>query len=235
MDGQQEQFEEAGARHQPDGRQPFFRRIEGHFGRRLLSGFLVLVPLIVTYAVLRLAFVFIDENVRPFVAAVLRFEGTILDFTGIGVIITLVILYVIGAFFAGARFQSWLDSVWTAIPVVKNIYGVARQSIDLLAAPTGHRFNRVVFIEWPRQGVRALGFVTGHIGAEGDDGTHLVVVYIPTVPNPTSGNLAWVSEDEIIETDYTVEEAMKVVFSGGIVLPEMTATHSLKELPQVDD
>jgi uncharacterized membrane protein len=229
VDGQQEQIQELAESQPPYDRQPFFRRLEGHIGRRLLSGFVVLVPLIVTYVILRVGFVFVDENVRPF------FEGTPLDFPGIGVIITLAILYVIGAFFAGKRFQSWLDSVWTAIPVVKNIYGVARQSIDLLAAPTGHRFSRVVFVEWPRPGVKALGFVTGHIRVGQDDGSRLVVVYIPTVPNPTSGNLAWVGEDDIIETDYSVEEAMKAVFSGGIVLPEMPATHSIKKLPIAEE
>ena len=190
-----------------------FRRIQGHFGPRLVSGFLVLIPLIVTYTLLRFGFVFVDETIRPFFINVFGLEESFLDFTGIGVIIAIASLYVVGAFFAGARFQRWLDSVGTAIPVVKNIYGVARQSIDLLAAPTGQRFNRVVFVEWPRPGVRALGFVTGYIGSETPEDIRLVVVYIPTVPNPTSGNLAWVGEDEIIETDYTVEEAMKAIFS----------------------
>ena len=82
----------------------------------------------------------------------------------------------------------------------------------------------------------AVGFVTGrayrenrNLG-EGEEPQSLVVVYIPTVPNPTSGNLAFVMEDDLMETDLTVEDAMKLVFSGGIVLPDSV---SMARLPRV--
>ena len=121
---------------------------------------------------------------------------------------------------AGRRAVSWQNAVLSRIPVVKSIYGVAKQATDSLTSPSGHQFSRVVFIEWPRQGLLALGFITGHCPSPTADGTDLLVVYIPTVPNPTSGNLAFVTEDKVIETKLTVEEAMKIVFSGGMVLPE---------------
>ena len=108
------------------------------------------------------------------------------------------------------------------IPVVKNIYSVANQATQALSTPLEHQFSRVVFIEWPRPGVRALGFVTGHIHARSERQQGTVVIYIPTVPNPTSGMLAWINEEDVMETDITVEDAMKVVFSGGIVLPKLT-------------
>jgi uncharacterized membrane protein len=80
-------------------------------------------------------------------------------------------------------------------------------------------FSRVVFIEWPREGMIALGFVTARV-VKPDSEESLAIVYIPTVPNPTSGNMALVSEDDLFETDLTVEDAMKLVFSGGIVPPD---------------
>ena len=80
-----------------------------------------------------------------------------------------------------------------------------------------------------------MGFVTGHLHAGISQGPPTVVVYIPTVPNPTSGMLAWVPEDEVIETDFTVEEAMKAVFSRGIVLPEARALPSLDPIPQLEE
>ena len=133
----------------------------------------------------------------------------------------LVGLYVVGALVAsrlGSRVFSWQAVVLSRVPVVKNIYSLAKQTADAIYSPSGNRFSRVVFLEWPRPGVRALGFVTGHSHLPRDD-RRLLVVYIPTVPNPTSGNLAFVPEDDVVEAGLTVEEAMKVVFSGGIVLP----------------
>ena len=194
--------------------QSLLRRLERHVWRRVVSGFVVLVPLIITILILRLVFLFVDDIFRP------SFENTPLDIAGIGVLITLVLLYLVGAFLAGKRIQALQDAVLSRIPIVRSIYGVARQATNALSTPSGHHFNRVVFLEWPRPGFRALGFVTGHLHAPKARGDTLVVVYIPTVPNPTSGNLAWVHEEELVEADLTVEEAMKAIFSGGIVLPE---------------
>ena len=190
------------------------RRLERHIGRRVLSGFLLLVPLLITIWILFFVVNLVDDFFRP------ALVKTPLDFTGIGVIVTLALFYVVGAFFAGQRFQSWQDAVLTRIPVVRTIYGLARQATQSLSSPTSSRFNRVVFLDWPRPGVRAMGFVTGSLDFPGEGGSTLLVVYIPTVPNPTSGMLAWVPEDEVVDADFTMEEAMKAVFSGGIVLPK---------------
>ena len=103
------------------------------------------------------------------------------------------------------------------IPFVKSVFGVSRQIMTSVTAQ--YNFSRVVFIEWPREDMIAMGFVTGRAYSE-RTGESLAVVYVPTVPNPTSGNMALVLEDDIIETDMSVEDAMKLVFSGGISLPE---------------
>ena len=193
-------------------------RLQRHVGRRIVSGFLILVPLIITFLIFRVVYVYVEGLFDPIVG---DFAWA---FPGIGVLITLILLYVAGAFLAGKRVRTWEDSLLSRIPIVGSIYSVSRQSIDALSSTTGQHFSRVVFLDWPRPGVRAMGFVTGHLH-EGIDGSGaMVVVYIPTVPNPTSGMLAWVPEDQVISTDITVEEAMKAVFSGGIVLPSFKAT-----------
>ena len=122
-------------------------------------------------------------------------------------------------------------AILSHIPVVKNIYGVAKQATDSLTTPSGQEVNRVVLIEWPRPGLFALGFTTGHSHASHPDDAVLVVVYIPTVPNPTSGNLAFVREEEVYATDITMEEAMKIVFSGGVVVPESMKMHETAKVP----
>lgn len=190
-------------------------KIERHLWRRIVSGFLVVVPLGVTFLIFRFVVNYLDDIIRP------RFENTPVDFPGIGLVVILIALYLIGAIVSarlGRRAFDVQHAVLGRVPVIKSVYSVARQATDALSTPMESQVNRVVFIEWPRPGYRAMGFVTGHMPA-GDDHPAWVIVYVPTVPNPTSGNLAFVSEDEIIDTDVSVEEAMRTVFSGGIIPP----------------
>ena len=196
-------------------------RLQRHVGRRIVSGFLILVPLIITFLILRFAYVYVEGFFSPVVD---EFAWT---FPGIGVLVTLLLLYITGAFLAGKRVRSWEDYMLSRVPILGSIYSVSRQSIDALSSTTGQHFSRVVFLDWPRPGVRAMGFVTGHLHAGIEGSGAVVVVYIPTVPNPTSGMLAWVPENDVISTDITVEDAMKAVFSGGIVLPSIEASSSI--------
>ena len=206
------------------------QRLEGHVWRRMFAGLFVLIPLLVTVVIVWLAIDRLDGFVPSFVT-------DRVDFTGIGLVSALVLLYVIGWLAAtrlGDHVVGWEKAVLGRVPVVKHIYGVARQAADALSVPMGHHFSRVVFIEWPRSGMRAMGFVTGHYHS-GPDNETLVAIYVPTVPNPTSGNLAFVREDDVIETAISVEDAMKVVFSGGIVLPgvvEGSPRTNIPKLPQ---
>ena len=200
------------------------QRLESHIWGRMLAGLLVLIPLIVTIVILRFAVISIDHLLRGedgFFTPLI--SNTPLDFPGVGVVFVLLVLYVIGVLVSGAtgrrRVIDWQHAVLSRVPLVKSIYGVARQATEALSVPMESQFSRVVFIEWPREGYLALGFVTGHVFSEMSD-EKLLVVYIPTVPNPTSGNMAFVREQDIVETDLGVEDAMKLVFSGGIVVPK---------------
>ena len=207
----------------------FLVRAERHLWRRMASGLLVLIPLLVTIIVLRFFVGYLDSFFHPIV-------GDTLSVPGIGLLLTLVLLYVVGSIVNGRRGRkvfNWQNIVISKIPVVKNIYGVANQAATALSRPTAHKFSRVVFIEWPRPGVKALGFVTGHIHADGEGHGGTVVIYIPTVPNPTSGMLAWVNEEDVTETNITVEDAMKAVFSGGIVLPDIPSMGSPASVVQM--
>ena len=193
----------------------FLTRVEHHVWRRVVSGFLVVVPLALTFLVFRFVVTYLDNILRP------RFTNTPLDFPGIGLVVILVALYLIGAIVSARLGRKAFDvqhAVLTKVPVIKSVYGVARQATDALSTPMERQVNRVVFIEWPRPGYRALGFVTGYVPST-DDHPMWVIVYVPTVPNPTSGNLAFVVEEEIIDTNISVEEAMKTVFSGGTIPP----------------
>ncbi len=204
------------------------QRIEGHFQGRVLAGLMQLVPILVTVFVLAFIIGHTDSFIRPMPFV----KDRPWDFPGIGLIGIIVIFYLIGLFVsltAGRRVMDSMGFVFRKVPVVKTIFGVTEQATTLLASD--YNFSRVVFLEWPREGMVALGFVTGRAFAQ-NGGHSMAIVYIPTVPNPTSGNMAFVNEDDLFETDISVEDAMKLVFSGGIVLPERLA---LARLPREVD
>ena len=207
-----------------------FRRIEQHVQGKTMSGLLALVPLLVTAIVIFFVIDKADALLKPLLANIEFTMGTDpetgagravrpFDFRGIGLIVAIVVFYFLGLLVSaglGLKVMDWIGVALRRIPVVKVVYGVTEQATAALNSK--YNFSRVVFLEWPREGMIAMGFVTGHMYSRERD-MSLVVVYVPTVPNPTSGNMAFVDEDDVIETDLTVEYAMKLVFSGGIVLP----------------
>ena len=191
------------------------KRFERHVQGKIMAGLLEMAPLIVTV----LAIVFIvgyADLVRdlPFIS------GQPWDFRGLGLIIIIVAAYLVGLTIAtppGRKVMHLKDVVLGNIPVVRTIFGVTKQAITSFSGQ--FNFSRVVFVEWPREGMVAMGFVTGQVySADGE--RSMVAVYIPTVPNPTSGNMAFIIEDDVMETNISVDDAMKLVFSGGIVLPK---------------
>ena len=201
------------------------RRIERHIQSRTLAGLIDLVPLLVTTIVL----VFIIDYVDNFIESLGFIAGRPWDFPGIGLVILIIVFYLVGLVLAtgiGRKVMEFKDAAIRMIPIVRTIFGVTQQATTVLTSQ--YNFSRVVFLEWPREGMAAMGFVTGRVFSS-DHAESLVLVYIPTVPNPTSGNMALVNEDDVMETDLTVQDAMKLVFSGGIVLPK---TVSLARVPR---
>ncbi len=192
------------------------KRFEAHVQGKVVSGLIELVPLIVTVVIL----LFIIGHADSLVRSLGFVEGRPWDFPGIGLIVLGVVFYFIGLLATtgfGRTLLDWKSTILNHVPVVKTLYGVTQQA--MVSVGSQYNFSRVVFVEWPKDGMVAMGFVTGRARSPGS-GEDLVSLYIPTVPNPTSGNMAFVLEDDIVETDMTVEDAMKLIFSGGIVLPD---------------
>ena len=141
---------------------------------------------------------------------------------GAGLIIGLILITVIGAVAAGFLGR-WLiglgESILNRMPVVRTIYGASKQILETVISAQSDAFRDAVLVEYPRRGLWVIGFVTG--GTKGEvaermDG-NMVNVFIPTTPNPTSGFLLFCPRDEVIYLDMSVEDAVKLVVSGGIV------------------
>ena len=202
----------------------FANKARNHFQSKIMDGLIEIAPTIITIIVVVALIGYADTFIRPHMANVppIQIFGFTLspNFPGVGIVIGIVVSYIIGLFISsgiGIKCMRSIDRLMLRIPFVKTVFGVSRQIMTSLT--TQYNFSRVVFIEWPRENMIAMGFVTGRAYSE-RTGDALAVVYVPTVPNPTSGNMALVLEDHLIETDMTVEDAMKLVFSGGISLPE---------------
>ena len=193
-----------------------FRRVMNHIQGRTVAGLFELMPILVSAFVIYFIIAKADDFIRPLTFV----KDRPWDFMGIGIISFIVIFYLIGllvSFGIGKRLMGWMSEVLRRLPIVKGVYGVTLQATSALT--TQYNFSRVVFLEWPRDGMIAMGFVTARVQSPGREES-LALVYIPTVPNPTSGNMAMVVEDDLFETDLSVEDAMKLIFSGGIVPPE---------------
>jgi uncharacterized membrane protein len=139
----------------------------------------------------------------------------------IAVVATLAVIVAVGALarrVVGQRLLRWFEVFIARIPLIKTVYGSARQLLDLLQTkPDGTQ--RVVLVDFPHRDMKCIGFVTRVLHEEGT-GRELAAVYVPTTPNPTSGYLEIVPVDLLTPTDWTVDEAMAFIISGGAVSPE---------------
>jgi len=143
----------------------------------------------------------------------------------LGVVLTVGLILAVGAFasnFVGRKVVEGFERLVLRLPVVKGIYGSARQLIDAFSS-TNAAFRRVVAVEYPRPGVYTIGFLTRsdtQMPREGEPPLRDVsLVFLPTSPNPTSGWLAVVPNAQVVPLDMSIEEGVKLIVSGGLVTP----------------
>lgn len=143
---------------------------------------------------------------------------------GTGLLLTVALITFIGFMTSnimGARLIKMGEGVLFRIPLVKNVYTAVKQISDAMLSSQARNFRRVVMLEYPRKGLYTLAFVTGVARGEVQDKTakKVISVFVPTTPNPTSGFFLMVAEEEVIDLDMSVEDAFKLVISGGLVSP----------------
>ncbi|MFH1140254.1 MAG: DUF502 domain-containing protein [Chloroflexota bacterium] len=205
------------------------RNIAGHLRRNLITGSLLLVPVALTYLLIRLIFDFVDGVLGPATHWLFQKFGLDWNLPGLGILATVVLIYVAGFFLAnalGRRLVRWSQAALLRVPLVGTIYNASRKLVESFSGTGETGFKRVVMLQYPRQDSWTIGFLTGITTAL--DGRQLVMVYIPTSPTPTSGWLAMVPIEEVYDTDLTVQAAMQLVFSGGIVTPAVIKTRKLE-------
>jgi uncharacterized membrane protein len=217
----------------------FTGRLRAYF----LAGILVTAPLAITIALASWLIEFVDSRIVPMIP--LRYNpdvylkeylGYEIGIPGLGLMVLIIFITLVGAMTAGllGRFVIRLsENMLNRMPVIRSIYGASKQILETVLRQQSNAFRQAVLVEYPRRGIWAIAFITGRTEGEvqnliADD---LVNIFLPTTPNPTSGFLLFVPKEDMILLDMSVEEAIKMVISGGIVTPPDRRSEAIKGAP----
>lgn len=191
----------------------------------LLTGIFVLVPLMVTLYIMYFVFQITDGLLGVAVSSAIGYR-----IPGVGLIITAIICVGVGVIaqnYLGRRLLSGIEGSLDRIPVVRSLYNGIKQVADVVIQKNSGEFKRVVMLEYPKENCWVIGFVTADfiipLREKALDDLDMVTVFVPTTPNPTSGFLLILEKARIVDTHMDIEDAMKVVISGGLVQPGRTA------------
>ena len=165
-------------------------------------------------------FSFFDRPLRVFFAKVFG-----LDLPGLGLLTVAILIPLIGMIatnLIGRNVLKKLEKLFIKLPLTRSLYKTSKQLIETFLHPERDAFKSVVLVRYPNKDSYALGFITGAGLEEINDmtGEKLLPVFLPTTPNPTSGWLLYLREQDILPLNLSVEEALKIIVSGGIVQPE---------------
>lgn len=194
------------------------RRFLPHFQRYFIAGLLALAPLWVTWLVFNFVLTQLSRAGRPLVGTLALHPWIE---SALAVVVTLLALYVLGwatTQVLGRRLLHAFEALLDRVPLAKAVYRLTKQLIETLQTrPQG--VQRVVLIRFPHQDIKTVGFVT-RVLEDAASGRQLAAVYVPTAPNPTSGYMELVPVEDLIPTEWTIDEAMRFVVSAGTAGPE---------------
>ncbi len=188
-----------------------------HLKKYILSGSLAVVPIMLVYFVLRFLYLTVDSTVLNLIDNYLGFR-----IPGTGILLVLLILYFLGLFVSnivGRWFFGKIEWFTQKIPLVRTTYQVGKQISNSLTLPGKQVFKKVVLVNYLTADIYTIGFITGSLTEE-DSGRKLLKVFIPTPPNPMSGTMVLVSEDQVLDPGWTIDEGIRTVISAGIIGPD---------------
>lgn len=189
------------------------------FKKYIVAGVLVIVPLIITYVVLRFLLSSIDGLLSP---ALIKYLGY--DIPGLGIVIVILLIIVTGVLthgVIGRQLVSLWDRLLGRVPFVRTIYLASKQLLQSITNPQESMFQRVVIVPYPRSGMYTLAFASSEVTLDSVPGNgSFVAVFVPSTPTPFTGFTYLVKKEEVYPTNISVEDAVKFIVSGGIVTPD---------------
>jgi uncharacterized membrane protein len=192
-----------------------YRRLKQYF----LSGLLLVVPLVITIVVIRAIFSFLDNLLLPYLQPSL---GTWITIPGVGILITFAAIFLVGILvtnFIGRKLVNIGEYFLLKIPIAKSIYTSVKQILQTFSYSEGEGQKKVVLVKYPREGIWSVGLKNGEIIHPKTNEKLQSILVIASI-NPTSGFFIMAAATDVVETDISVEDAMKWIVSGGIVTPE---------------
>ncbi len=180
---------------------------------QFIMGILVVVPIGATVLILVWIFNAIDGILKPIIGSIWESAPA-----GIGFGVTIVLIYIVGVIannIIGKRLIHYGESLLARVPLVRQLYTGIKQILESFYDPKKAGYLEVVLVEFPRKGMQAIGFVTNWSSDE--LGKKMLHVFVPTSPNPTSGFLQIIEEDQVMHTKMSIDDALKLVVSAGRV------------------
>jgi uncharacterized membrane protein len=208
--------------------EPLQKSLFAHIRTTFLRGIGVLIPLWLTYWFFEALLNAVDGILRPHLENLIGHRVPGLGF--ISVIMLILLVGLLTRNLLGRLFLASFENLLRSIPVVRSVYSAIKDLVTAFAMGGDSKtFRQVIMTEYPRKGLYCIGFVTNEMKFRMPDGTmtELLNIYIPNPPNPTSGMLVLVPKEEAIKLDLSIEEGLKLVLSGGIVVPELLSGHKL--------
>jgi uncharacterized membrane protein len=205
------------------------------FRRYIVAGLLVWIPLGITILLISFAVNLMDKTLGLIPAAYKPEALLGFPIPGLGVLLTILILLVTGMLvlnFVGRAFMGAWESLLARIPIVRSIYSAAKNFAEVVFSDSGQSFKHVLLVEYPRKGLYSLAFQTAtELGeVQGRTGEDVICCFVPTTPNPTSGFIIVVPKKDVTRLDMTVDEALKMIISLGVVVPRWRGSPN-RELP----
>tara|TARA_B100001142_G_scaffold65922_1_gene65498 strand:- start:14100 stop:14726 length:627 start_codon:yes stop_codon:yes gene_type:complete len=197
----------------------------------IITGVISIIPLALTYWLIKYLFMFFSEPGKYIVDIIFKYTFInkipfIMDFYIyfsylIGFLLTILFLFIVGAIISnvfGKRLYMFFESILNKIPIVNKVYQTIKQITNTFTKDNSKAFQKVVLIEYPKDNLWTLAMVSGE--TYNKDNEKCYKLFVPTTPNPTSGYLILIKSKDAIETNISVEEAMEIIISAGMISPD---------------
>jgi len=207
------------------------KRLRTSIKNYFLTGLLVILPVFITAYIIWFLIRAMDVVLKYVPAKYLPDTYLPVHIPGLGLILVLIIILAVGVLFrnlVGRKVVHFSENMVDRIPLVRIIYSGVKQLLESFFLQKNDAFKRVALVEYPRRGVYVIGFITGESKGEVQSkiNKNMMNVFVPTTPNPTSGFYILIPEDELIILNMTVEDAFKLIISGGIFSPPENRKYS---------
>ncbi len=201
------------------------------YKKYIFTGIISIIPVYITYWIIEQIFLLVSipgKNIISYFTVLFNFNNSVntqfIIFTEyvLGFVLTILFLFLFGLIISnviGKKIYSFFETLLNSIPIVNKVYSSIKQIISTLSVDSKKSFKKVVMIQYPRKGLWTIAMVTGE--SVNKDKKEFYTLFVPSTPNPTTGYMIIILKNDVVNTDLSVEDATKVILSGGLVTPNL--------------